>query len=703
MKDMLDVLDSGFERIDSVREESVNGFEELSRRPDDERIVLEVMSEVDKYFLKRGLTFISKQRELLQAAVEQILNRERERPIVIPLLPGMGKSTLIRALLHVLSREFAQDTEYAQQLGGAIIVVEKTAEAYELLELANQFDRHVAHVLESPNDYNISVGKCQRDDVSSFAECNGRACPFYTECPPVQSKGKIHSTPILIMLHARYEPLMENMAPFTSWVDEQGKTHARTVLIVDEAPSLLRDHQISMSEIGSLISHVSRLRPSYQEEADHRKRKLFFLIDRHLRQAFTALYKICALNHVQIMPVSKTHLAQAGFTEEGVHQLCEALTEYDMATGKEWRQKLAALLYEASLFIRAREACVIVPTRKKPDSTLSTSFLSGSAALSPELSENPDLDCMDTFIHESYAHLTIRIQQTEVFGVTKTAMQQKGNRQAVLCWLRYVLTQIPGDAKILVVTYKTHADQFWKELDEFHDRLIPLQSDEDGSPKASLPYFGGMNGSNRYAEATHVVCAGLGRFEALDYLSRALAYDFDGSAYTELCQRYSDNQLQDIRDLASVSTMESLTLARDLVQLAFRSKLRKHDSTDPVELWLVEPPEAVVHHLQAFFTGCTVCQETFLPLECQIAVSVSRTFKGKPTHAAKLLQWLQNWDGTQISAQKIRDEIDLTPDQWKEAMKNAAVRKYMESNVRSFKRGRETVYERVPDAKTTAP
>ena len=340
MKGILDVLDSGFERIDSVREESVNGFEELSRRPDNERIVLEVMRELDHYFLKRGITYISAQRELLQAAVEQILSRERERPIVIPLLPGMGKSTLIRALLHVLSREFAQDTAYAQQLGGAIIVVEKTAEAYELLELANQFDRHVAHVLESPNDYNISAGKCLRDNVFSFAECNGRACPFYTQCPPVQSKGKIHSTPILIMLHARYDPLMENMAPFTSWVDEQGNPHARTVLIVDEAPSLLRDHQISMSEIASLIARVSQLRPSYHDEDDRRKRRLFFLIDRHLRQPFTALQKICALDHVQIMPVSKTHLAQAGFTVEGIGQLCEALSEYDMASGEVWRQKL---------------------------------------------------------------------------------------------------------------------------------------------------------------------------------------------------------------------------------------------------------------------------------------------------------------------------------------------------------------------------
>ena len=65
--------------------------------------------------------------------------------------------------------------------------------------------------------------------------------------------------------------------------------------------------------------------------------------------------------------------------------------------------------------------------------------------------------------------------------------------------------------KVLVVTYKGYAKELWDALSEFHDRLIPLQADDNSGPKESLPYFGGMNGSNRYNEADCVICAGLGR------------------------------------------------------------------------------------------------------------------------------------------------------------------------------------------------
>ena len=87
--------------------------------------------------------------------------------------------------------------------------------------------------------------------------------------------------------------------------------------------------------------------------------------------------------------------------------------------------------------------------------------------------------------------------------------------------------------KVLVVTYKGYAKELWDALSEFHDRLIPLQADDNSGPKESLPYFGGMNGSNRYNEADCVICAGLGRFDSEEYFNRALAFDFSGSAWGE--------------------------------------------------------------------------------------------------------------------------------------------------------------------------
>ena len=125
----------------------------------------------------------------------------------------------------------------------------------------------------------------------------------------------------------------------------------------------------------------------------------------------------------------------------------------------------------------------------------------------------------------SYQRLTIHVQRSDTrFSVSKTAMANKTTRNVLTVWLKNKLSGMAGH-QVLVVTYKGYAKELWDALSEFHDRLIPLQADDNSGPKESLPYFGGMNGSNRYNEADCVICAGLGRFDSEEYFNRALAFD----------------------------------------------------------------------------------------------------------------------------------------------------------------------------------
>ena len=639
----------------------------------------QVMDELDEYFSTRGLTYLSGQRELLRDTVRLMLG-EAEKPVTtIPLLPGMGKSTLVRALVKVLTREFVRMSDYAKSLGGVILVVEKTAEAYELRDLIqeNAPNRDLVRVLESPNDFNITHGGCQRSDVQTRAECPGKDCPQAAECRLLHAADKANQTPFLVFMHARYDQYyIENLSALREWSSGEETIYTRKLLIVDEAPNLMKVSKLSTSVIAACEGMISTYKPSYELSWDKPKQTLLSTLNYSLRIPFQKLLRQYKANGSRIAMATSDDFNAAAFDWSKLDPFCDQLEHYAGPRSDEIIETVSVLSKQPAAYQIGQEHELTVPHCRPFDirDDLRTFILSGSAFLSPELYENPEVDIPSADVQESYQRLTIHVQRSDTrFSVSKTAMANKTTRNVLTVWLKNKLSGMAGH-QVLVVTYKGYAKELWDALSEFHDRLIPLQADDNSGPKESLPYFGGMNGSNRYNEADCVICAGLGRFDSEEYFNRALAFDFDGSAWGEFEQVCLDPSFRNTDDLACVQKMRNLTMARDLVQLVFRSTLRNHGGKEPVSLWLIQPPEEVVMHVRESFRDCQHDEISELPFECLSELAAGRTFQGKPTHASKLLKWLADWDGSPILIAEVQGQLGMKPGQWKEARKNAAVK-----------------------------
>ena len=639
----------------------------------------QVMDELDEYFSTRGLTYLSGQRELLRDTVRLMLG-EAEKPVTtIPLLPGMGKSTLVRALVKVLTREFVRMSDYAKSLGGVILVVEKIAEAYELRDLIqeNAPNRDLVRVLEGPNDFNIAHGGCQRSDVQTRAECPGKDCPQAAECRLLHAADKANQTPFLVFMHARYDQYyIENLSALREWSSGEETIYTRKLLIVDEAPNLMKVSKLSTSVIAACEGMISTYKPSYELSWDKPKQTLLSTLNYSLRIPFQKLLRQYKANGSRIAMATSDDFNAAAFDWSKLDPFCDQLEHYAGPRSDEIIETVSVLSKQPAAYQIGQEHELTVPHCRPFDirDDLRTFILSGSAFLSPELYENPEVDMPPAAVQESYQRLTIHVQRSDTrFSVSKTAMANKPTRNVLTVWLKNKLSGMAGH-KVLVVTYKGYAKELWDALSEFHDRLIPLQADDNSGPKESLPYFGGMNGSNRYNEADCVICAGLGRFDSEEYFNRALAFDFDGSAWGEFEQACLDPSFRNTDDLACVQKMRNLTMARDLVQLVFRSTLRNHGGKEPVSLWLIQPPEEVVMHVRESFRDCQHDEISELPFECLSELAAGRTFQGKPTHASKLLKWLADWDGSPILIAEVQGQLGMKPGQWKEARKNAAVK-----------------------------
>ena len=639
----------------------------------------QVMDELDEYFSTRGLTYLSGQRELLRDTVRLMLG-EAEKPVTtIPLLPGMGKSTLVRALVKVLTREFVRMSDYAKSLGGVILVVEKIAEAYELRDLIqeNAPNRDLVRVLEGPNDFNIAHGGCQRSDVQTRAECPGKDCPQAAECRLLHAADKANQTPFLVFMHARYDQYyIENLSALREWSSGEETIYTRKLLIVDEAPNLMKVSKLSTSVIAACEGMISTYKPSYELSWDKPKQTLLSTLNYSLRIPFQKLLRQYKANGSRIAMATSDDFNAAAFDWSKLDPFCDQLEHYAGPRSDEIIETVSVLSKQPAAYQIGQEHELTVPHCRPFDirDDLRTFILSGSAFLSPELYENPEVDMPPAAVQESYQRLTIHVQRSDTrFSVSKTAMANKPTRNVLTVWLKNKLSGMAGH-KVLVVTYKGYAKELWDALSEFHDRLIPLQADDNSGPKESLPYFGGMNGSNRYNEADCVICAGLGRFDSEEYFNRALAFDFGGSAWGEFEQACLDPSFRNTDDLACVQKMRNLTMARDLVQLVFRSTLRNHGGKEPVSLWLIQPPEEVVMHVRESFRDCQHDEISELPFECLSELAAGRTFQGKPTHASKLLKWLADWDGSPILIAEVQGQLGMKPGQWKEARKNAAVK-----------------------------
>lgn len=682
--------------------ENIGGFKHLNPRSKSDPMLLHplVMKELDNYFSIRGLTYLSNQRKLLAQAVEAVLQAVPGTVTAIPFQPGLGKSTLIRAMLAVFSREFHQNTSIAQVLGGVIVVVEKTAEAEELELLCNNgIEPIIARAISSPNDYNLAQGKCLNGSATIFEECPGRNCPDYADCPLVQSASRVHDTPILIMLHARYQRYMENMAPFLSWEDASGE-HKRTLLLVDELPPMIEDNDLNLVTLNKFEAEFDQIKPSRQLLAWKEKSSLLFKWNEVMRTPFFKLGKVVRNCCGKYGIVSRKELEEAGFTPEKLDALQKQVSEHVGSDNHASLQLINAIMMAQNTYYAVeRDFSLFSPRiRILHGKTQPATFLfSGTASLSPELSHNPDIQSFHDRNLESFQRLHIHVQRGDVFNASKSGLAKPKNLSSIISWLHFILPQVvQTHKKVLLVTYKSYSIILRNALQDFLDVLIPYIG-ADGQAKQMLPYFGGLNGSNLYREATCVICVGLNRFEPKDYICRTLALDFDGTCKGEIdaAMEVTEGRVR-LDSFPCVMAMQDITLARDLVQLVFRSALRNHGEDQPIELWLLQPPNGVLSHLRNYFEDCQIQEFSDLPESCVLAATINKEYMGQQTHAGKLLAFLEKYpENSELTPAQIRIATGLSPKQFKEAKKNQQVQQYFAAHVETFGSGKNTVYRKI--------
>lgn len=674
----------------------VEEFTQLRPRAQDDpqRLHGKVMKALDHYFLTRGSTYLSGQRDALSDIVRAVLDDGQTGMFAVPLVPGGGKSTLLRALLTVFAEVFRDMPDpIAKRLGGVIVVVEKASEGDELQQLCNcglePGEPPVARLLSAVNDYNLKKGRCLTGEARTYVECPRHACREAANCPLLHTMAGLGETPILILLHARLAEHLPDMTSFAAWCQADGTEHRRTLLLIDEAPELVRQDVVSAQSLNEAEGELLDMR-----EDRYAKQRTLESFVHTLRIPFDRLQR-CEYGKTRRSAVlTASELEQAGFKHDDLAELLTRLEEYQAQRSSKAGKLATALLADNgkfSCFGKNFELASPSLHTIRADTPLRTFIFSGTAQLIPQLTDNPNVTLLDTNFQESYARLTIHVQRDSVLKTSRTGLQTTGALEALVLWLQVLLPELAQThGRVLLVSYKRMARRVWELLGEECQQLVFTAVIPD-SGETCLPYFGGVAGSNAYRDATAVVCLGLPRLEPGDYLRRALAIDPDGSHAEELSHATEALERQ-----PCALKMQDIHLAHELVQMVFRSRLRCHGDKAPIELWLTQPPDAVLALLHDYFGDCRFEKHNALPAECHSKLHTSKQRNGIQTNAARLYEALLAIpEGSETTPAQLREQTGLTQDQYKEAMRAASVRELFRTGFTTFGSGKKQKIRRV--------
>ena len=378
----------------------------------------------------------------------------------------------------------------AKRLAGVIVVVEKTSEGEELEDLCNRGlepgEPPVARLVSSVNEYNLRKGRCLTGEAKTYAECPRHACREAANCPLLQAMGHLDETPVLILLHARLAEHLPDMTSFTSWCQADGTEHHRTLLLIDEAPELIRQDVVSAESLNEAENELISMRSSFSWQDRQVKQRVIESFDHALCIPFRRLQRATVKGTHCSALLSASEMEQAGFQRGSLQELLTRLEEYQAPRFCKAGKLATALLSEnGKVFSFGKNFEVATPSLHTiwADTPLRTFIFSGTAQLIPQLTDNPEVTMLDTGFRESYDRLTVHVQRDGALKTSRTGLQTTGAVEALVLWLQGLLPELfRSHGRVLLVTYKRWARQFWELLDgECREMVFTAAIPESGA------------------------------------------------------------------------------------------------------------------------------------------------------------------------------------------------------------------------------
>jgi len=513
---------------------------------------------------------------LLKATGVMSLLPAREKPIVIPFIPGGGKTSLIVEYLRYMTSVTSVDPTF-----GAIFVVERqstiqdiardinTSYSYDMFDNLHADDLNLAYPLigYSPD--------CCLKGYPTYKPSQCKTCNVhFNDCRVKYNHARQKRFPVVVISHARLfemsdrDDLMSSLRHWESWRrtgdGQYEKTkHQRRLLILDEKPKLIDNIPTDSKMWNKLLTDVQEFTPKHTEEVEQ--------------------------------AIEKVRGSYAHVDEYQVVPSAEEKFKWSKDFFEDWKKKylgdhpnypifLSRVIAEGGLYSKQDNSISLTHYSNTYWGDYNTIILDGTAMTDPDYRD-------DKFIFWDIPHLrpynNLKINICMEQNLSKTFYAKHPDFVKEFC----------GDIKEIAASGKTYLVSYKGYEKEFQDNLGDIEN-------IRLEHWGNTKGRNDLMDCKNIVCAGLLHKGESYYHSKDISIH-GGRADDRSFNCVTTGKVRRFVDIQTEAT-KVYDFLTELIQDIFRTGLRNHYSQEEINVYLCFRDANLINLLEEFFLGCTI-------------------------------------------------------------------------------------------------
>ena len=512
-------------------------------------------------FEKRGQT-MSRQHKDIILDIFRLLSAQihNDKPIVIPAVPGLGKTTLI-----IIAIVF--NLKYKLNFG-AVLVVERQDTIQEITDTINSyFDEDKAYPMMG-----YEAGYC-KEGYTKYRPSQCRTCTVkVADCRVKYNYQRQKQFPVVVISHKRLfdmsekQDLLEALRYWESTPNvgagkiDLNSTHQRPLLLIDERPTLVENVPTTTQTLTTLLADVQKFTPKFYPEV------------------------LSGVNLIRDHYSSPDDYQHIDSTSEGFYWTSDFtftwMADY-LGDFPEYPELVAKIIREGGLYHGTDHTITTTHYSNTYWQDFSTFIYDGTADLDPEYRDD-SFYFADIPHLRPYENLTINVCMDQ--NLSKTYYQEHTGFVRDFC----------EDIKEIAVTGNTYVVAYKDYESEYEQHLKNVQN-------ISIEHYGATKGANHLMENVNIVCTGILNKGEPYYLSKTIAINGDVESFqsdtSDRVRRFSD---------VSAESIKIFDMVTDLVQEIFRTHLRDHSSDVNVNVYLCTRDANIVHNLKETFQGCTI-------------------------------------------------------------------------------------------------